>query len=72
MKSKDELQQKRAEIDAIRRVGHEAGLGEFTRGQLAGAQQALWWTLGLGLEPVRAILSDEEVAALKALCEAGE
>lgn len=65
-KSQNEIEQKRLEIDAIRRREFEVIPGDpFKRGQLAGAQQALWWILGLGMDPVRAILNDEEIVSLK-------
>ena len=53
---------KRAEIDAIRRVEIDLELDAFKRGQLSGAQQTLYWLTGDGLEPVRAFLTDEELA----------
>ena len=61
-----EIEAKRREIDAIRSVEKNLPVEHFTRGQLAGAQQALYWVLDIGMEPVRAILSD---AQLKTLAE---
>ena len=66
MKDKDEITKKRLEIDAIRRVEKEADLDPFTRGQLAGAQQALYWMLEVGMDPIRAILSDSQMASIEA------
>lgn len=64
-RSEKELMVKRLEIDGIRRREFEVVLDNFRRGQLAGAQQALWWALGLGMDPVRVILNDAEIALLK-------
>jgi hypothetical protein len=66
MKSQQEIEEKRLEIDALRRREYEVIPDNlFKRGQLAGAQQVLWWLLGLGMEPVQAILSDAEIAQMK-------
>jgi len=65
-KSQKDIEEKRLEIDTIRRREFEVIPGDpFKRGQLAGVQQALWWALGLGMDPVRAILNDEEIVLLK-------
>lgn len=66
MKSQGEIEEKRLEIDSIRRREYEViPTNLFKRGQLAGAQQVLWWILEKGMEPVRAILSDTEIALMK-------
>jgi len=65
-KSQKEIEAKRLEIDNMRRREFEIIPDAlFKRGQLAGAQQALWWVLGLAADPVRAILNDTEIALLK-------
>jgi hypothetical protein len=65
-KSREEIEEKRLEIDTIRHREFEVIPTDlFKRGQLAGAQQALWWVLGMGLEPVRAILSDAEILQMR-------
>jgi len=63
--SQEAIHAKRKEIDAIRRAERGAGLDAFTRGQLAGAQQAFYWCEGEGMEPVRAILSDPEIERIE-------
>jgi hypothetical protein len=66
MKTQQEIEKKRLEIDTLRRREFEIiPSNQFKRGQLAGAQQVLWWLVGLGMEPIRAILSDAEIALMK-------
>jgi len=64
-KNQEEIEEKRLQIDRIRRGELEILTDPFKRGQLAGAQQALWWILGIGMDPVKAILSDAEIALLE-------
>jgi len=65
MKSQKEIEKKCLEIDSIRRREALIISDPFKRGQLAGAQQVLWWILEKGMEPVRAILSDAEIWLLR-------
>lgn len=66
MKSQEEVEAKRLEIDALRRREHEIIPDNlFKRGELAGAQQVLWWLMGIGMEPIRAILSDMEIEQMR-------
>ena len=61
-----ELEHKRRQIDAIRRLERDLpGMDAFRRGQLSGAQQTLYWATGQGMEPVRTILTDEQIAAVE-------
>lgn len=53
--------QKYLEVTKLREREAILGLSEFQRGQLAGAQQALAW-IGMDyMEPVRVILTDEQL-----------
>ena len=60
--TQEAIESKLAEINAIRRVEYDIRLSAFKRGQLSGAQQALYWQVGQGLDPIRAFLTDEELA----------
>lgn len=60
-----EIEAKRREVDTIRSVEKQLPADYFTRGQLAGAQQALYWVLEIGMEPVRAILDDVQLEKLR-------
>ena len=58
--------QKYDEITKLRTREDDLGLSVFQCGQLSGAQQALAW-LGLDfMEPIRAILNDEQLEKWKA------
>lgn len=56
--------QKYLEITKLREHESTLGLSKFQRGQLAGAQQALAWIGKDYVEPIRTILTDEQLAAL--------
>lgn len=57
-------------INAIREQEKDLGLSEFQRGQMSGAQQALSWLVRDHMEPIRAILMDEQLAQLDTTCYA--
>lgn len=55
-----EIEAKRREIDAIRRIETHLATDAFTLGHLAGIQQALCWILGVGMEPISATLTQAQ------------
>ena len=58
----DEIKQELHKLNQLRTAERDetANLDPFTRGRLAGAQQALAWVARGYTEPARAILSDEQ------------
>ena len=65
MRSEKEVTEKLHQVNKIRHVVEKDVIHDlFRRGQLSGAQQALAWILEEGMEPVRAILIDEELDLL--------
>ena len=56
------------DINEIRKLERELGLSEFQIGQLSGAQQTLSWLVRGFMEPVRAILTDQQLAQLPPFC----
>ena len=67
MKTEKEIDDKRREIDALRRVENQISErpGGFQRGHLSGAQQALYWVLDLGAVPIRVSLTDEQIETMQ-------
>lgn len=57
-------------INTIRQQEKGLGLSEFQRGQMSGAQQTLAWLVRDAMEPIRAILTDEQLAQLDNTCYA--
>lgn len=71
MVTQDEINTKWSQINAARVVEQECGFDAFTCGQLAGAQQVLWWMYGCGMEPMRAILDDAQLEIIRGFCACG-
>ena len=64
MQSIDDIRKELERIDTIRANDNERLLAEFRRGELAGAEQALYWCEGGGMIPTDAILARSEDRAL--------
>ena len=64
----EEIRQKLEEVDAIR-VSEPGNLSDYTRGELAGIQQALYWACGEGADPLWCALGGEQLAAIAKVAE---
>ena len=65
------VERKLAKVNAIRRLERDLpNISAFQRGQLSGTQQTLYWMCDNGLEPIRAILTDEQIETAEQLAKA--